>query len=41
MRKTEYVITIKGESNAEQILAEIDTFFIDIVHKYPGVQVKA
>ena len=41
MRKAEYVIAIKEESNAEQILAEIDTFFIDIEHKYPNVQVKS
>jgi hypothetical protein len=41
MPKAEYTITIKENSNAEQILTEIDTFFIDIEHKYPNVHVKA
>ena len=41
MRKAEYTITIKDESNAEQILTEIDTFLIDIEHKYPNVHVKS
>jgi len=41
MKKAEYRITIKEDSNAEQILNEIDTFFIDIEHKYPNVQVEA
>jgi hypothetical protein len=41
MQKAEYAITIKDDSNAEQILDEIDKFFIDIEHKYPNVQVKS
>ena len=41
MRKAEYTITIKDDSNAEQILTEIDTFLIDIEHNYPNVQVEA
>jgi hypothetical protein len=41
MRKAEYTITIKDDSNAEQILTEIDTFFIDIEHKYANVRVKS
>jgi len=30
--KAEYRITIKDDANAEQILNEIDNFFIDIEH---------
>jgi hypothetical protein len=41
MKTAEYHITIKEESNAEQILNEIDNFFINIEHKYPNVQVEA
>jgi hypothetical protein len=39
--KAEYRITIKDDANAEQILNEIDNFFIDIEHKYPNVQTEA
>jgi hypothetical protein len=41
MKTAEYRITIKEESNVEQILNEIDNFFINIEHKYPNVQVEA
>jgi hypothetical protein len=39
--KAEYTITIKEDSNAEQILNEIDNFFIELEQKHPNVQVKA
>lgn len=41
MKKAEYRITVKDDNTAESILTEIDTFFIDIEHKYPNVQVEA
>jgi hypothetical protein len=40
MKKARYNITIKDDANAEQILNEIDNYFIELEHKYPNVQVK-
>jgi hypothetical protein len=40
MRKAEYRITIKDDSNGEQILSEIDNYFIELEHKYANVQVE-
>jgi hypothetical protein len=40
MRKVEYRITISNDSNVEQILSEIDNYFIKLEHKYANVQVE-
>lgn len=40
MRKAEYRITMTNDSNVEQILSEIDTFMMEIEHKYATVQVE-
>ena len=39
MRKAEYHITITNDSNVEQILSEIDNYFIEIEKKYTNVHV--
>jgi hypothetical protein len=39
MRKARYNITITNDSNVEQILSEIDKYFIELEHKYTNVQV--
>lgn len=39
MRKARYNIIIKDDANVEQILSEIDNYFIAFEQKYPNVQV--
>jgi hypothetical protein len=39
MRKAEYRITISNDTNVEQILSEIDNYFIKLEHKYSNVHV--
>jgi len=39
MRKAIYTIKIKDDSNVEQILSEIDNYFIELEKKYANVQV--
>jgi hypothetical protein len=39
MRKAIYTVKIKDDSNVEQILSEIDKYFIKIESKYSNVQV--
>jgi hypothetical protein len=39
MRTATYTIKIKDDSNVEQILSEIDNYFIKLEHKYANVQV--
>jgi len=39
MRKAIYTIKIRDDSNVEQILSEIDNYFIELEKKYANVQV--
>jgi len=41
MRKAEYRITIKEDSKAEDILNEIDQFFIELEQKHPELIVRS
>jgi hypothetical protein len=39
MRKAEYRITIKDDTNSETILNEIDQFYIQLEHQHPELEV--
>ena len=40
MKKTTYTVKIR-DKNTEQVLSEIDNFFIELERKYTNVQISA